>query len=137
MADTFSLEVIAPNRVVYSGEVEMVRAPGTAGSFQVLPGHLPLVSTLEVGELDLREPGQPDQVVALSGGFVEVLRGGVCVLAESAEFGHEIDIERARQAEARARERLQALSREVDRTRADAALNRAMNRLRLAGRTTI
>jgi F-type H+-transporting ATPase subunit epsilon len=137
VADTFPLEITTPSRVLYSGEVEMVRAPGTAGSFQVFPGHMPLVSTLEIGELDIREPGQDERVVALSTGFIEVLRGGVSVLVESAELPDEIDLKRAEEAAERARERLHPSTESVDRLRADMALQRAMNRIRIARRTTI
>ena len=135
VADTFPLEIVTPSRVLYRGDVEMVRAPGTAGSFQVFPGHIPLVGTLEVGELDVREPGQAERVVALSSGFVEVLRSGVSILAESAEFPEDIDVGRAEQAVERARERLHPTTEGVDRVRADIALQRALNRLRIARRS--
>ncbi len=132
MADTFPIVIITPSRVFYRGDVEMVRAPGTIGSFQVLPGHLPLMSTLEVGELDIREPGKDDRPVALGGGFIEVMRDGVNVIAESAEFSDEIDIARAEEAAKRARERLEGAKADIDRERAELALQRAMNRLHVA-----
>lgn len=132
MADTFPIVIITPSRVFYRGDVEMVRAPGTIGSFQVLPGHLPLMSTLEIGELDIREPGKDDRAVALSGGFIEVLRDGVNVIAVSAEFADEIDLARAEEAAKRAQERLEAAKGNVDRERAELALQRAMNRLHVA-----
>ena len=106
------------------------RAPGTMG--HPGPGHLPLMSTLEIGELDIREPGKDDRAVALSGGFIEVLRDGVNVIAESAEFADEIDLARAEEAAKRARERLEAAKENIDRERAELALQRAMNRLHVA-----
>lgn len=134
MADTFPIKIVTPSRVFYQGEVEMVRAPGTLGSFQVLPRHIPLMSMLEIGELDVREPGKAERAVAVGGGFIEVLRSGVNVIAESAEFSDEIDIARAEEAAKRAKERLAAVKEYVERERAELALQRAMNRLHVAKR---
>jgi F-type H+-transporting ATPase subunit epsilon len=126
-----SIEVVTPNRIVYCGEVQMVRAPGGRGSFQVLPMHAPLLSTLTVGELDLRVADGQERTLAVSGGFIEVMDDRVTVLAEAAEFAEEIDMERAEHAIVRAREHL-AMKEEIDKERAEAALHRAINRLRIA-----
>ena len=133
MPGTFELRIVTPTRTLFEGQVEMVRAPGAEGSFQVFPRHLPLVSTLEVGEIDFRVTDGGDRTAATSGGFVEILRSGVTVLAESAEFGEEIDLERAEEAARRARERLAAKDADIDSDRAKGALRRALNRLRTAG----
>jgi F-type H+-transporting ATPase subunit epsilon len=142
---TFPLEIVTPTRILYNGDVAMVRAPGTQGSFQVFPGHTPLISTLEIGEIDVRLADGTERAIATSGGFVEVLRTGVTVLAETAEFAEEIDRKRAEEAVDRAKQLLEH-RRTVERVASDAAkhdagmesekaLLRAINRLRVAGRS--
>ena len=101
-----SLEIITPTRTLYSGEVTMVRAPGALGLFQVLPGHHPMISTLEIGRIDFREPDGEEKIAATSGGYVEVLKDTVTVLAATAEFAEEIDVDRATEALERAKEQL-------------------------------
>jgi F-type H+-transporting ATPase subunit epsilon len=130
---TFKLEIVTPQRLLYRGEVESLRAPGVQGGFGVLARHIPFLTALTAGEIIIREAGGVKHV-STSGGFVEVLKSGVTVLAETAEFAVEIDAERAEQARGRAKERLQQRSEEIDRARAEAALARALNRLRVAQR---
>ena len=138
MAGTITLEIITPTSVLYSGEVTMFRAPGTLGLFQVLPGHQPMISTLEIGPIDFREAGGVERVAATSGGYVEVLRDSVTVLASTAEMAEHIDVDRARKAldEAKA-----ALSdgtggtyddKALEQAKLELALQRALNRLRVA-----
>ena len=135
VADRIPLEIITPQRVVYRGDVQMFRAPGTLGSFQVFPRHAPLLSTLEIGEIDIRQPDGAEHAIATSGGFVEVLGSGITVLAETAEFAGEIDQKRAEDARARAEQRLGTRGdATIDRARAEAALARAVNRLKVARR---
>ncbi|OGG44375.1 MAG: ATP synthase F1 subunit epsilon [Candidatus Handelsmanbacteria bacterium RIFCSPLOWO2_12_FULL_64_10] len=131
---TFNLEIVTPQRLFYRGEVEGLRAPGVMGSFGVLARHIPFLTALTVGEVILQEPGGVRRRVSTSGGFVEVLKAGVTVLAETAEFAEEIDRGRAEQSRQRARERLRQRSAEIDRARAEAALARAVNRLRVVQR---
>lgn len=128
----FPVEVVTPNRVVYAGEVSSLRAPGVEGDFEVLIGHIPFLTALRVGRLTIREGGHQVHY-AVSGGFVEVLRHRVTVIAESAERAQEIDVERAHQAEMRARQRLAGRAAHVDLVRAQASLSRALNRLKVAG----
>ena len=131
---TFQLEIVTPEKTVYSGRVESVRAPGTEGGFGVLAGHHPMLASLDVGQIVFREVGEGPKVAATSGGFAQVQRDGVTVLAETAELAGEIDVARAEAARDRARERL-ARGREaaVDAVRAEMALVRALNRLRVGG----
>ena len=132
MADTLYVEIVAPDRRVFQGDARSLRAPGTEGSFQILPHHAPLIAAIEVGPLVL-EPADGDRIVyATSGGFVEVLENHVTVLAETVEPAGEIDTERARAAETRAQERLGQGVADVDRARAESALDRARNRIRVA-----
>jgi F-type H+-transporting ATPase subunit epsilon len=130
----FRLEIVTPQRVQYGGEVESFWAPGVEGNFQVLAGHIPFMTVLQVGEISFRETNGRRRYTATSGGFVEVLRTGVTVVAETAEFAEEIDVRRAEGAKNRARERLRKPEPGTDIDRATAALARALNRLQVAER---
>lgn len=128
----FALEVVTPERVAYSGPVSSLQAPGSEGSFGVLAGHIPLLTALQIGRLRFVEEGGSEVQMAVSGGFVEVGRTQVAVLAEAAERLEEIDVERAEAARRRAEERLaQVQEEQVDVARAQAALARAINRIRI------
>ena len=129
----FHLEIRTPEMLIYEGDVASVTAPGTLGSFQILAGHIPFLTVLEVGELQIRESPDTPQLISTSGGVFEVLRTDVTALLDTAEWAHEIDVERAEAARQRALEHLSAPGSEVDRARAEAALARARNRLRVAG----
>lgn len=130
MADRmFSLSVVTPSRLVYEAEVRSFKAPGSEGYFQVLTGHVPMLTSLQAGLLTIQDEAG-GRVYAISGGFVEVLRHQATILAEAVEPVSEIDVERARQAASRARQRLDAKDPGVDVARAQAALNRALNRVK-------
>ncbi len=126
------LEIRTPEQLIYEGDVTSVKAPGEMGSFEILAGHLPFLTVLETGEIRVREADTP-QSIATSGGVFEVLRTGVTVLADTAEWAYEIDVERAEAARQRAQELLASRDPNVNRGRAEAALARAVNRLRIAG----
>lgn len=129
----FTLEILTPDRIVYSGEASYLRAPGTEGSFGVLANHIPFLTTLDIGEIEV-EIGNKKRFFATGGGFVEVLNNTVSILAETAEAAEEIDIERANQAKIRAERRLHERSGEVNVARARAALTRALTRLKVASK---
>ncbi|MDQ7041704.1 MAG: F0F1 ATP synthase subunit epsilon [Rhodothermus sp.] len=132
MARTLFVEIVAPDRRVFRGEALSVRAPGVEGSFEVLYNHAPMVAAITVGPLFVTTPAGERITFATSGGFVEVLGNTVTILAETAEPASEIDVERARAAEQRALERLQKAQTPEERAEAEAALERARNRLRVA-----
>ena len=132
MAMNITLEVVTPERVLVSEEIQMVTAPGTEGEFGVLPGHTPFLTTLKIGALRYKDMKGADRYVFVSGGFVEVLPYKVTFLAETAERRREIDTERARAAAERARKRLESRESGVDFERANAALIRAQQRLSLS-----
>jgi len=129
----FHLEIRTPQKLIYDGDVVSVRAPGVLGSFEILAGHIPFLTVLEVGEIRIRESEGP-QSISTSGGVFEVLRTGVTVLADAAEWAYEIDVERAESARQRALQRLASRDANIDFARAQAALVRATNRLKIAGR---
>ncbi len=128
------LEVVTPDRLVLSTEADVVVLPGVEGQFGVLPGHIPFLSALQIGEMYYRKGGQTEYL-AIAGGFAEVTGEKVTIVAEAAEKGREIDVERARRALERAEKRLAASKTEViDWTRAEAAMRRSLVRAKVAGR---
>ncbi len=136
MAEKIILEVVTPKGAIVSEEVDIVTAPGFAGEFGVLANHAPFLSTIKIGTLRYKKDGT-EQELMVSGGFCEVSNNKISFLVESAERGHEIDADRALQAKERAEKRiLQAIEKQskIDRTRAEAALQRALARLKIARR---
>jgi len=128
------LEVVTPDRLVLSTEAEVVVCPGVEGQFGVLVGHIPFLSALEIGEMYYRKGGQTEHL-AVSGGFAEVTGAKVTIVAEAAEKGREIDLDRAMRAKERAEKRLAAAkTAEIDWARAEAALRRSMVRAKVASR---
>ena len=129
---SFHLEIRTPEALVYEGDVTSINAPGVAGNFQILAGHIPFLTALEVGDIRIRETAETPQLMATSGGVFEVLRTGVTVLVETAEWASEIDVERAEQARERATAQLAANAPDLNRPLVAAALARAQNRIRVA-----
>lgn len=127
------LEVVTPQKVMVSQEVEMVVAPGSLGEFGILEGHVPFLSGIVPGELRFTSGGQTERFVVTTG-FAEVSDNRVSVLVDAAEKAAEIDVERARKAMERAKERLarERSAGDVDFLRAEAALKRAIVRMRVA-----
>lgn len=127
------LEVVTPERVLVSREVDTVVAPGNEGEFGILPGHIPFLSGISPGELRYEADGKKE-FMAVVEGFAEVSDDRVSVLVDAGEKAHEIDIERAQNAMERARERLERErgAEDVDFLRAEAALKRAMIRIKVA-----
>jgi F-type H+-transporting ATPase subunit epsilon len=127
-----SVEIVTGERVVYQNDnASMVVAPGAEGSLGILPNHAPLVSLLQGGELRIKSGGG-EESLAVHGGFLEVINNKVVVLVDTAERISEIDIERAEAARARAEETLRNAKDRQDIAEAEAALRRAVIRLRLA-----
>ncbi len=127
------LEITTAERQVYSGEVDMVIAPGFDGQLGILPRHAPLMTMLKPGELTVRKDGE-DIYVAVSGGFMEVLGNRVSVLADACERSDEIDEERAQEAMQRAQERLANRGTDLEMEGAMRSLQRAQVRLGLVRR---
>ena len=125
-----TLEIVTPDRSLVREEVDEVQLPGSEGYFGVLPGHTPLLATLQVGELWFRV-GQEKHYLAVAGGFVEVLPDRVTVLAQIGERAGDIDVARAEAAKRRAEERL-AHPIDIDIERARIALFKSLVRLRVA-----
>jgi F-type H+-transporting ATPase subunit epsilon len=128
------LEVVTPERLAYSDEVDEVVVPGADGELGILPHHAPLIATLGAGELRIRKGGE-EEFFAVMGGFVQVRPDKVVVLAETADLASEIDLERARAARQEAERALEQGSREpADLAAAQAALQQALLHIRVAER---
>ena len=129
MAGEFPLVIVTPSSMAYEGDARSVLAPGADGYFEVLIGHVPMLTSLQPGVLTIRNADGRTRYT-VSGGFVEVLRSQVTILAETIEEVGDIDVARAQQAEERARRRLDSAEEGVDAERAKASLDRAVNRIR-------
>jgi F-type H+-transporting ATPase subunit epsilon len=131
MADKILLEVVTPEKTILSEMVDIVVAPGEEGEFGVLPNHIPFLTKLKVGELRFRI-GNSTRYIAIMGGFAEVLPDHVTVLATAAEEATQIDVIRAKAARERAERRLKEAKDRFEFTRAQAAIQRAIARLRIS-----
>jgi F-type H+-transporting ATPase subunit epsilon len=131
--EKLELEIVTPDRLVLSESVDDVVLPGTEGYLGVLPGHAPLLTALTPGEISYGVKGRR-HLLAVSGGFAEVLRSRVSVLAEACERADEIDIERARHAKERAETVLKSNAAEAEFRRAEVKLKRAVARIQVHGR---
>jgi len=128
-------EIVTAERTVFEGDVDMVLAPGIEGQLGILPKHAPLMTSLTFGELVIHRENQPDEFIAIGGGFMEVGPEHVIILADSAERAEEIDIAAAEEARQRAQQTMEQKQREdVDFVRAEAALRRSAIRLKVARR---
>jgi F-type H+-transporting ATPase subunit epsilon len=125
------LEIVTPERLLVSEEVDEVELPGAEGYFGVLPAHTPVLATLQVGELWYRI-GQEKHYLAVAFGFAEVLSDRVTVLAQIAERPEDIDVPRAEAAKRRAEERLARPAMDMDFERARIALMKSLIRLQVA-----
>lgn len=126
---TIKVNIVTPDGPVYDSEVNMIIANTTTGEIGVLHGHIPMVAPLKVGAIRLKKEGSTD-IVAVSGGFLEIRPDQVSILAPSAEVSTAIDINRAKEAMKRAEERLNLSKQdEIDFNRAELSLKRAMNRI--------
>jgi F-type H+-transporting ATPase subunit epsilon len=128
------LEIVTPERLAFSDEVDSVQLPGSEGELGVLPHHAPLISTLGVGELRIRKGGS-EESFAIVGGFLQVRPDKVVVMAETADMASEIDLEKAEEARREAERALESGYHEgVDLSAARAALQQALLRIRVAER---
>lgn len=126
---TVLLEIVTPERIVYSESVSMVSVRGAEGELGILPNHIPLVTPLRVAPVRIKKDGKEEAFIAVGGGFLEVRKDKITILAETAELPEEIDVDRARAAKERAEKRLQSRMEEIDFRRAEIALQKALTRL--------
>ncbi len=125
-----TVEVVSPERVLYSGEADMLVCRTSEGEIAFLPGHVSFLGALGIGVVRSLLPNEGEQAIAVHGGFVEVANDRVIVLSDVAELADQIDVARAERARQRAEEQL---STHPDDEVAQAALLRATTRLEVAG----
>ena len=129
MSKTFQLDIITPAKVINVGQVEYLRAPATEGLFGVQAGHAPATITMGIGEIKVTQNGK-ELFYATNGGFADIKTEGVLLLVETVEDADTIDKERASKSGERAKSLLNDASNDLE--RAQAALNRAKTRLKVA-----
>lgn len=132
MADdsrVFGVEIITPDRIFHKGEATMIEFNTAAGEIGVYKNHIPLTTVLAPGIVTIHADGEENVLAAVHSGFAEILPDKVTLLAETAEWPEEIDVERAQAAKARAEERLANKTESIDVARAEMALRRALVRM--------
>lgn len=136
MADLkkFRLEVISPERIFYTGDVEMIELTTTEGEIGIYADHIPLTAIVAPGVLTITESQGEDGIkeAAVLEGFLEILPDKVTILAQSCEWPEEIDQNRALEAKARAERRIKSADTQVNMTRAELALRKSLVRIHLA-----
>lgn len=134
MADLkkFRLEVISPERIFYSGDVEMLELTTTEGEIGIYADHIPLTTIIAPGVMTITETGSQLKQAAVLEGFMEITQEKVTVLAQSCEWPEEIDTNRAHEARARAERRLKSSDANINMSRAELALRKSLIRLEVA-----
>ncbi|MCB9831997.1 MAG: ATP synthase F1 subunit epsilon [Planctomycetes bacterium] len=137
---SFEVEIVTPERSVYKGRAKSLVLPAIDGLMGILPNHAPIVAALDIGPVKLEQEDGRVLTLMVSDGFLEMADNHARILADVGEKSSDIDVERAREAERRARERLglrgKATTDDVDFHRAERALQRALWRLSIAGKPT-
>lgn len=135
MAKKFQVEIVTPNRVFFDDEVEKFVVRTTNGDIAILHDHTPLVTPVEIGRAKLIFGEENEREATISPGILTVDDSKAILLTDAAEWPEEIDLDRAERAKKRAKERLDAQKKnEVDETRAQVSLRKAVNRIELAKR---
>ena len=129
MAEMFELKIIEPDGMFFDGQSSFLEFTSVTGEMGVYANHIPLTTILAPGVVKIHNDGQVKKA-AVMGGFIEIQKDRITVMAENAEWPEEIDVERAKAAKKRAEERLHDRNADVDVVRAEAALKRAMARIR-------
>ena len=128
LPDKIHLEVVTPEKQLFSGAVDALTVPCTTGYMGILPGHAPFLAELGIGEISCEIGGRTDYIFC-SWGFIEVLPDRVVILAQIAEMASDIDVKRAEEAKVRAEKLLLSKDPGIDFARAELALLRAISRL--------
>lgn len=133
MSSTFKLEIWTPEKVFFSDNVEMIVVRTTNGEMGILAGHVPVVAAVAVGTSRIRKENGEWVEAVLTEGFMEVTQEAVIIIADTADWPHEIDANRAEAARKRAEERLEIKQSGEEYARSQAALARALARLKVTG----
>ena len=133
MAKKFHVEIVTPDRVFYDDEVEKLVVRTTTGDIAILHDHTPLVTPVEIGRAKLIFGKEDEREATIAPGILTTDESRTMLLTDAAEWPEEIDLDRAERAKKRASERLEAQKKnEVDETRAQVSLRKAINRIELA-----
>ena len=132
----FDLKIITPDRVFYSGKASFLELNTVEGEIGIYKNHIPMTTVLEPGIATITEEGGNKKEAALHTGFMEILGDRIMILAEIAEWPDEIDRNRAQEAKIRAERRLQNDKSNINITRAELALHKALVRIELADHVT-
>lgn len=130
MANTFHVSMVSADRQLYSGKAERLVATAERGELGILAGHAPFLSILKAGQVRLTLPDGKEEVIYISGGFIEVQQGQTIILADDAERAEQLDEERVREARRRAEEKMRdKTSTKLELARAQAELAQTMAQL--------
>jgi len=127
---TTHLDVVSAEQSLFSGRVSHLSVSGQEGELGIMPGHTPLLTAIKPGMVQLVKQGGGEEVIYISGGFLEVQPGGVTVLADTAIRGQDLDQAKAEEAERAAKEQLSNPSKEIDFALVTAQLAQAVAQLR-------
>lgn len=131
--DKFKLKIVTPEKVVLTDEVNQLSVSTTSGQITILPHHLPLISQLAPGEIIVKHQNKEESLMAVFGGFIEVLTEEVIILADRAEYAADIDEQRAEEARVRAEEALKEQHLDSEQfAMLSATLEKELNRLKVA-----
>lgn len=138
MSDTkfIKFEIVTPERVVFKEEIAQITVPTKMGEITVLPDHIPLVSSLAPGVIHVKKKNGEDEIMSISGGFLEVLKDKVVILADTAERAEELDLALVEEAHKRAAELKEEARRgeEINFTEVNAAIERELARTKAVKR---
>jgi F-type H+-transporting ATPase subunit epsilon len=130
----YKLSIVTPEKIVYEEDVSSIIAPGMVGYLGIMTDHAPIITSLKPGKLSVKDKSGNEIIFAISGGFLENSGNRCTVLADSAEFASDIDIERARGSLERAKQRVRNAAGDINIGRARDSYERAKNRLKVASK---
>ena len=133
LAAVINLQIITPEKVVYSDTVDMVNIPAVEGEIGILPNHIPLFTKIKPGEIKVKK-GANEEYLAITGGFVNVQRGKVTILADYAIRSEDIESARAEEAKKKAEEAMKNKESITNMAIAESELRKALLELKVAGR---
>ena len=128
----FNLSIVTPEKIFYENEIVSLIAPGIDGYLGILTDHAPLITAIIPGKVTIKDESQGELILSVSEGFLEVSANTATLLVDAVEYASDIDTDRAKEALARAKKRLQDAAGSIDLPRAKRAAERARNRLKIS-----